>query len=771
MRKLVLLFIALLTAVSLRADDTQGWTMYLSYHNNTTNVPAGDLIYSLCEGNLLSYNTKDTEVHLFSKLDGLNGKEIVKMGYSKACATLVLVYSDGGIDLLEDDGDIVNIPQLKNAADGGLTLNDLVINGQWATLSTGTSIVLIDVKKQEIKGVYDFNHNYRTATVFDGNIFCAYGSEIRRCPLSGNPSDESQWQYVYPAYALQLIPFAGELYYLSQGGVFVLPVADSDGNYGLKQLNYTYYTTAYTDGTRLVLSNTDGAAIVDAATPTVVNSYAKANSWSALTRSSDGTLWASEGETGLQAYKLTASGLQADGYPVGGYGPKRDLCNYMRFEGERLLIAGGIMDPYDTQHYPGTLMAYENGKWTTFQEDGIEEQTGAIYRDMLSIVQDPKDATHHFAASNTGLYEFRNYKFHKYYSFENSPLQSASAGNKNYIRIDGLNYDAEGNLLILNSSADTVVKVLRSNGTWTSIYVEPLKQAPTLERMLIDTDGRLWITEKRAVSNIQAGVCAVDYGADMGNASSAVTRFRSDAVNEDGTAVDIGNSSRVYALAQDQNNRIWIGAAQGVLVVDNPEEWFSADFYITQPKVPRNDGTNYADYLLADVPVTAIAVDGANQKWIGTYGSGVYLVNEDGTSILKHFTADNSPLLSDVIQSIAINMASGEVMIGTENGLCSYMGDASEALDDLDKDNIKVYPNPVRPENVDKVTITGLTRDADVKIVTVGGQCVAGGTSTGGTFVWDCKSTSGKRVASGVYYIMITTSDAKKGIVAKVAVI
>lgn len=771
MRKFVALFIALLTTLSLHARDEYGWTMYLSYHNNTKNVPVGDLVYSLCDGNLFSYNTQDSEVRFFSKLEGLNGKYIALMDYSKTYGTLILVYDDGGIDLMLDNGDIVNIPQLKNAVDGSLTLNDLVINGQWATLSTGTSVVLIDLKKQEIKGVYAFGHNYRTATVFDGNIFCAYDAEIRRCPLSGNPSDESEWKSVYPAYALHFVPFAGELYYTTQGGVFVLPQADVSGNYGLKQLNSTYYTTTFTDGSRLLFSNAATVGVVNASSPMAEQTYAKSNAWSALTRGSDGTLWASEGETGLQAYKMTSEGIVANGYPIGGYGPKRDLCNYMRFVGDRLLIAGGIMDPYDVQHNPGTLMVYENGKWTAFQEDGIAEQTGARYQDMLCVAQDPKDDTHHFAASNTGLYEFRNYKFVTYYSYENSPLVSAVAGNKNYIRIDGLNYDADGNLFILNSSADTALKVLKNDGTWGQIYLDDLKNAPTLERSLFDTNGRLWMTQKRGVSYMKAGVCVLDYNGTVGNKNDDVVRYRSSATNEDGTSVDLGGGSLLYCLAQDMQNRIWIGAAQGVTVVENPDEWFNADFTITQPKVPRNDGTNYADYLLADVPVSAIAVDGADRKWMGTLGSGLYLVNEEGTEILQHFTTADSPLLSDNIQSIAINLSTGEVMIGTDVGLCSYMGDVTKPLDDLDKDKVKVYPNPVRPESRDKVTITGLTQDADVKIVTVGGQCVAGGTSTGGTFVWDCCSQSGKRVGSGIYYIMVTTSDAKKGIVAKVAVI
>lgn len=770
MRKIALFLASLILAATVRADDTTSWTMYLSYHNNTSNVPADGLVYSLCDGNLFSYDPADTEVRLLSKLDGLNGTDIALMGYARASATLVLVYSDGNIDLLTSSGQVVNIPQLKNATDGSLTLNDLVINGQWATLATGTSIVLIDVQKQEIKGVFAFDHNYRTACVFDGQLFGAYDATIRHCPLSGNPSDESQWQEAYSTYAQRFVPFAGRLYYTTTSGTMVLSPANTLGGFPLERLDRNYYTTAYADATRLVLSNATTVALVEANSPMQEATYAAPATWTALTRSSDGTLWASEGERGLQAYKLSGGSLTASGYPVGGYGPRRDLCNFMRYEGERLLIAGGYMDPFDVQHYPGTLMAYENGAWTTFQEDGIAEQTGVAYRDMLSIAQDPADAAHHFAASNTGLYEFRNYRFQQYYSYENAPLQSAVRGDKRYIRLDGVLYSPEGDLYVLNSAADTVVWTLRQgSGAWVGIPVEPLKQAPTLERALLDTGGRLWITERRTVSYMQAGVCCLDFGGTPANTADDVVRYRYAATNEDGTTVDLGNP--VYALAQDQQDRIWIGSATGCYVVEDPAAWFDADFTLTQPKVPRNDGTNYADYLLSGVPVSAIAVDGADRKWLGTMGSGLYLVSEDGTQILQHFTAASSPLLSDNVQSLAVNLATGEVMVGTDVGLCSYRGDATAPLTTLSLDNLRIYPNPVRTDADSKVTISGLTQDADVKIVTVGGQCVAGGTSTGGTFVWDVTGPGGRRVAPGIYYIQICTADAKKGIVGKVAVI
>ena len=164
-------------------------------------------------------------------------------------------------------------------------------------------------------------------------------------------------------------------------------------------------------------------------------------------------------------------------------------------------------------------------------------------------------------------------------------------------------------------------------------------------------------------------------------------------------------------------------------------------------------------------------VDGANRKWIGTYGSGLYLVSPDGTEILEHFTAEESPLLSNTINSLAINPATGEVMIGTDVGLCAYQSHVTVPASALEKSSVKVYPNPVRPEYSGNIILGGLTADADVKVVSTGGQTVAGGSSVGGTFVWDGCDLYGQRVASGVYYFMVSTARADRGIVAKVIVL
>jgi hypothetical protein len=192
---------------------------------------------------------------------------------------------------------------------------------------------------------------------------------------------------------------------------------------------------------------------------------------------------------------------------------------------------------------------------------------------------------------------------------------------------------------------------------------------------------------------------------------------------------------------------------------------------LTQVKVPRNDGTNYADYLLTGIDILSMAIDGGGRKWFGTNGNGVFLISADNMEQVQHFTVYNSPLISNIILSIAINPNTGEVFFGTDNGLCSYISDATTPNKEMTKDNVWAYPNPVEPDYTGPITITGLTLNADVKILSSNGAIVNEGRSNGGTYVWNGCDKKGRRVASGVYMVATATNKGEKGTVCKIAIV
>lgn len=449
--------------------------------------------------------------------------------------------------------------------------------------------------------------------------------------------------------------------------------------------------------------------------------------------------------------------------------PLRNYPYYLHFEGERLLVAGGG-HVADRLNRPGTILMMEEEGWSSFQEEGISQQTGLAYRDINCVAQDPTDPTHHFAASaGEGIYEFRNGAFVAHYSLHNSPLKSALPGyheEEKYVRVNGLLYDSENNLWMVSSEPEeNPILILQPNGTWLTLNHPEAMGKHNFGRTLFDRRGWLWATSSRPNSG---GLFCLDANRTPENASDDRCRFISQFTNQDGILLE---QLAVFYVAEDLEGDIWLGTGKGPLVLTRPDRIFESGFYCTQIKLPRNDGSNLADYLLNGESIQAIAIDGANRKWLGTAENGIYLLSADGEETIHHFTEENSPLLSNSIESIAIHPRTGEVFIGTGKGLVSYQSDATPAADNLREEAVHAYPNPIRPDYDGPITITGLTYDSDVKIINSAGQLICQGHSLGGQFCWDGRNRQGRRVGSGIYLVLASDSNGQESVVTKISVI
>ena len=785
MKRFLLTTLCSLLSLWLAAAPIGGWNLYMSYRNCTDNIPVGDKVYALYSGNLLIYDSSTTEVRTFDKLDGLHSTYIKYMGYSATQNALVLLFKDNNIDIVFlDNMEVCNLPNVKDEGGQDISTTFLTVSGDRAVIGTSTGIMIIDVPSVAVNATVNFGEAPRTAACTDSRLYVGLQNELRSIGITQNVADVQLWTVEKRLAAVFLQPFAGGLYFMAhavsgsedKAGLWYFSPDDAAGNHTATFITTNGYEFC-TANSRIALMR-GGTTVhrAEASDPTKIsNDHPTDVRLTCLKMNEQGKLWASLGEEGLMPYALNAAGIyQPSGGAVGGFGPWRDYAYHLNYAGDRLLVAGGRL-PYYSTNRQGTLMYYENDEWYHFSEDiPSETLAGLPYRDVCQLYQDPNDASRHWAVGTEGLFEFRNLQCVKHYDHRNSNLISAlgrsvseSAHPVLYIYAFGAQFDPQGNLWIINNQRDTALQVLRPDGSWYGVYAQALKKVSTADCIRFDNAGRLWVLARRTTGDHTSGVLCVDWKGTLDNRDDEAF-YRTSATNEDGTNVSLESA---YAWAQDMDGRIWIGTESGIFVVNDPSQWFSSSFLITQVKVPRNDGTNYADYLLDGVPVTAIAVDAANRKWVGTADNGLYLISADGLEILAHYTAADSPLLSDEITDLAIRQSTGEVMIATDHGLCSFQGDASTAFPTLEKGNIKVYPNPVRPEYNGRVVVTGLTLNAEVKIVTVGGQLVRRGTSTGGTFTWDVCNDRGRRVAPGVYYIMAATADGKDGVAAKVTVI
>ena len=759
-------------------NDASLWTYHLAYREAQQVVCANHVVFADFNGNLLAYDTSDNSVMEWNRRTGLNDKGIRYMAYSQTQKCLVVLYTSNNIDLICDNGDVVNISTLKNFSDYDISVSSLNVAGDWATLSTTEGVVLLDLKQQEVKAYYRFGASVRDAVVWDGRLLAALDHTVVAGSLTANLYTLDSWQQVEGFLVSKFVPFADGCYmvapYLSQqvapyGGLYYVTKGD-DGQWNTQQVTATYLDMGNATRNSVQFAGSGAVLFTDAEHPTSLTSFSLGHYLSSVSRDADGRFWLVDTRElkyfNWNAQQGTAEQMET---PFGNFGPLRDYAYKLHYEGTRLLVAGGLL----TSSYVPTGMVYDDGKWSFFQTSGdnVVLNDNITLTDFNDIAQDPNDPTHHYVSFFGGVAEYKDYQFVRHYGSSNSALEyegHSGLARPKYTIVNGMRFDADGNLWMLNSQTKNAIKVLKTDGEWAVIPVNGLNQySLQVDKLLFDDKGRAWINSRRE-SSVSSGVVCLDYDGTIDDTSDDESMLRSTAVNEDGTTCDLRSANDICF---DRNGQLWVAAEHGVFVVQNPDNWSSTDFSIYQPKVPRNDGTNYADYLLNDVPATCIAVDGGNRKWIGTLGSGIYLVNADGSEVISHFTAEDTPLLSDNIYSLAIHPTSGELMIGTDAGLCSYQTGVTQPEQSLSKSQVKVYPNPVRPDYHGRVTVAGLTEGAEVKIVSAGGQLVARGNSTGGSFLWDACNAAGQRVAPGVYYIMVSTADGGSSVASKVVVI
>ena len=761
---LALLLCAL--CLSATAQQLGTWRMYLSYTIATQSEVNGSIIYSLMNGNLLSYDTEDGEVRTYDHLGILSDVGIAHIAYSKEAGKLLIVYSNSNIDLLDANDNIQNLAALKDKRIIGKEVSDVSICGSMAYLATGFGFVEVDMKEGVFRNTYKLSFNVSYIAASETTVYLGTPEGLVFCQKSKNMQLEENWKKSYAWTNMRkMLFYNGRLMVARTDALYAFnPSTNKATNFAKGNFSQLLKET----GGMLVWANKAqigfASDVNDPASATVV---ATPNVWSDASYV-NGTFWMSEQENGLRSYKLEGTEFVATGQVIQPSSPIRDVGYNIEWVGDRLLVAGGI-NTVGSFFNPATSMYYENGEWTNFTEMEIPADKADIrLRNTTNLVQDPLDDTHHFASLfRSGLCEYRNAKFVKLYNHDNSPLRSilpALPQYYNYVLCSALCYDGDGNLWMAQATRDTVLHVLKPDGKWLNLYYDELNGVSQVDKILHHSSGIKFVTSRRTDKR---GIFCLDTKGTERTTDDR-TFMHQNIVNQDGTPY---LPEHFLCLCEDLEGLVWVGTTSGLFVIEDVSEVFSPSFQFTQIKINRNDGSGLADYLLNDVAISSITVDAANRKWIGTQSNGAYLISADGQEMIYHFTTEDSPLLSNNVQTIAVHPGTGEVVFGTDKGLCSFMGDATTPEEELKKSNVTVFPNPVTPDYNGPVAIRGLVNETEVKIISTGGQLVWNGVSAGGTCLWNGTANNGKRVASGIYHVVANTPEGGKAIVTRIVVV
>lgn len=688
MKTITLLITILFMVLPLSATDKESWEIYTSYNDITEIEPAGNLVFALASNGLFSYHIKDGSVTTYDKANTLSDFDINHIAWNKTTKKLVITYTNGNIDLLDTNGNVVNVPDLylKSMTDNK-QINHINISGANVYLSLSFGIIKLDTKEGKILDTYKLGFNVNYSYIEDNCLYAASKEAgLYKGVLKNNLLDNNNWEK------------AGNFKEQTMNSTNVY---DTTNKYWwtVKEGKLTYYTL-----------NTDKEKIYQ----------------------TEGII--PDGPASNKFYRLYINKNKL--YAVAGAWSQEKDCNNM-----------------------GEVHVWNGEKWEEFEQPS-DASLGHLYRDLLYLDFDPSKEGHIMVGSKAGLYEFQDGKFIKCYNKDNTSVITSPLGN-NYTIISSVKYDARGKLWLLNSLGDN--SILSFDQTTQEWKHYPHSEIGSNDRynltglIIGKNNGNIWFVNNYYEKN---RLYKYNYNTDE------LTMYGPTFTNEDGRDI---TPIYVHCLAEDRNGNIWIGTTSGPLYL-SMSDIKNGNNIFTQHKVPRNDNTNYADYLLDNSNIRCIAVDGANQKWFGT-DNGVYLVSDDCNTQIYHFDTDNSPLISNIVYSIAVNNNTGKVYFATDKGLCSFNNGIVGSNSEMTKDNVYAYPNPVKPDYTGKINIVGLSFNANIKIVSTNGTLINEGRSAGGSYSWDGCDLNGKKVASGIYMVETATESGEKGIVCKIAII
>jgi len=715
------------------------------------------------------------------------------MAYVAAEKILVLVYDTGNIDLYDtENGDVYNLAGFMNMA-ADATVNGIDVDGSFAYVSMNTGALAIDAKNKVLKDTYKINKKTFSVCFWGDYMYAATDQGIFRANKNGNLLTEANWNSYPLSYpgnpaSIRNILTYKENFVFYQPGAGVFYQDNPEGTVTRipnTPANVNYLAALNNELVLITNSNMYTSSDLSSGATSIVFSASNAISPVCISLGNNSTYWLACGPAGICSFDKNAGNLST---PLTINSPKRNLAFNMTFNQGKLAVVGGgreTMIPFWGN--PGTLMVMEaDGTWINADEAAIltaaQNDLGSTYinaYDFFSVVIDPRDKDHYFvASSNSGIYELRSdydqksIEYVKLYNQRNTDgaITSALPSNVNadaYVRMTGQVYDNENNLYVLNCHNPSPIAVYSSDNKWFNLNQIIPTQNFFPSQIYITRTNQIWVVNGGVHSTDAEGI-----GLFVFNSGNNISHYLNNLVDQDGNNLKSLITS-FTCVVEDLNGAIWAGTNTGPVVFYNPStitDPNNTDFNrCSRIKVPLNNGTDEAYYLLDGVGINTIAVDGANRKWIGTIGAGVFLVSPTGDEVIANFTTDNSPLLSNNINKIVINDQNGEVFIATDRGLISYTNLATEGAPDYS--NVYAYPNPVRPDFIGDVVVTGLIKDSNVKITDLSGNVMYQGTSVGGRFSWNCRNRAGERVKTGVYLVMAAAPDGTQGVVTKIVVI
>lgn len=754
MHKRVTLYLFILISFLSQNIQAEKWTVYDRFNNLKAVAYNQGEIIGLSETGLVIYDKENEELRTISKINGLTHTSPSAINIYKGSS--IIGFKNGGVNIIDKDkvyvmDEILYASSLKNKS-----INSIYSSETSIYLCCKFGIVWMSPERKEIIETWIVGQNSTQTSIIDmcihnGMIYALDKQGVYVAPLdnSVNKMDYRNWSYFTIPFAVNLKTievFQDKIIVGGEGANTSIYQFDGTGIYTALPMRTNRLRTMYTTVDKMIVSQQNKLSIIS-------TDLSKEKDITQLTWNEEvhtinpndaiidnNTLWVASAYNGLIKTEdhINGSNFMSEG-------PTNTFLHKVRaFQGGLYAVHGFLEKEWYNTFTPFKLTKFTNKEqWKYYTIEDIEDNKDLGFSDLNDVAIDPKDINHIFVSSwGSGLMEIKDFKCVEVLNSTNTPLFNIVPPGR-YTRIGGMVFDKDGTLWMTNTNN---IDFLRSykDGEWKS-FQSPDGDINSRVKTPFIVGRDIWIPKENSPEVFV-----------MSKDGSQKKVFKIRALFQNNSESSFTDISRTNEMVVDKEQQVWVATDKGVFVYPYPENALTSnEFYAYQPSLDLNDDLFHP--ILKEESITSIAVDEANQKWIGTSASGVFLYSPDGTKQLKHFDTQNSPLPTNKIRQIVVEPVSGEVFIATNIGLVSLQGDAVLASDTMD--NIEVYPSPFKPTEHIHLTIDKLAQDTEIRIIDSANNLIALLKSKGGRVTWDGKDRYGNTPATGVYQILASNPD------------
>ena len=757
-----------------QADYSDSWEDFYSYNNVKDFIKVDTDIYAIVDNALFKYNIINGNITKISSVNGLSGESTSSIFYSKTAEKIVIGYETGLLEIIDKKGNITIAKDIVNFNySGNKQINDITEFDNKLYISTSFAVVVYNIDLLQFGDTYFIGNQsseikVNQIKIANNIIYAATVNGIFTADvLDPNLIDYKRWTQNFTGDFIAIEVFDNEIFTSRARNLYTL-----NSNSLILQKTYSQNIRSIKASENYLTIATQ--RIVNVIDPNLVDIL------SYTTNASDAfyynlntayfdenTLFLGTLEYGILKSNLLSISTFEEIHPEG---PVSNAPFSISAKDNHLWVVYGGYDgaytplngKYAFSHFNG--VNWVNKPYDNFKVKNLVNIT-FDYLNFNKVYISSWGASGPTDISNTGgMLILEDDEVVDFWNYTNSALEKVFLpSSPNYLstRINGSAFDKKGNLWIANAWVDNRIKKYSENGSWSSVDMSSVMTNPALglNELVIDKTNTIFIGSRRN------GVLVYN---ENGNKKISLTTEENS-----GSLPDLN----VRTLKTDARNRLWIGTLKGLVVLYNASGVFDQTIVNTEPIIILDDGV--PQKLLGDQPINTISIDGADNKWFGTETGGALQTDPNGTTTLQNFNKNNSPLPSNSILKIAIDNNSGSVYFATTKGIVAFNSNVAQYGENLPE--VYAFPNPSTKTN-EFITIDGrngthLPKGTNIKILDTAGNLVfetnvkEGEELYGGKVIWNKTNLAGKKVASGVYIVLLSANENTETSVAKIAII